>query len=149
MSDMLAARSMTFFAADIPFGHLFGLHVVIDGMAAVTIGTGGPVKVARAIKRNPPIRSRFDVIWQPTLLRYVPLSRQWIIVVAPLGELSLLPSTPIDEHHLFQTEGANRISIDEAPQNRFRMGVRIAYDVRHTCLLPSVVSVCVAFSAAL
>ena len=35
MGDVLAARAVAAFAADIPFRYLLGVDVVVDGMAAI------------------------------------------------------------------------------------------------------------------
>lgn len=70
---MQTARTVAFFATDIPFGNLLGFYVVIDGMTAVACWTRGSVKVAWLIKGDPPVGSGLDVIGQPLTFFDVPL----------------------------------------------------------------------------
>src|SRR5579872_4296575 len=82
MFNMQAARPMALFAANIPFGNLFCLHVVIDGVTSVAGRAGWPIEVCRAVERNPPIRAGLHVISKPSALRYVPLRWKRVVVLA-------------------------------------------------------------------
>src|ERR1700722_9993429 len=68
MRYMLAARPMALLAAYIPFRHSLGRDVVVHGVASIAGWSCGPVKVGRAVMRNPPVSSRLYVIRQPALL---------------------------------------------------------------------------------
>src|ERR1700676_4169521 len=58
MLDMLAPRAMAALAAYVPFRHLLGLNVVVDGMAAIAGGASGPLHIVGRIKLCPPVRAR-------------------------------------------------------------------------------------------
>src|SRR6267143_1418485 len=73
MGDVLAARTVATFAADVPLNDLFRVNVVVDGVAAVARGAGGSLHVVRRIKRLPPIRSLGDKIRAPDMVGHVPL----------------------------------------------------------------------------
>src|SRR5260370_7023619 len=55
MLHMLASRPVAPFAAYVPLRYLFGVDVVIDGMAAVACRTCRPLHIVRGIKRRPPV----------------------------------------------------------------------------------------------
>ena len=91
LGDMLAARAVASLAADIPLGDRVGLHVVVDGMAAVAQRSGRPLHVVRGIVRHPPIGIGLHEVRPPDLVGDVPLRRQREVVVADLREVALLP----------------------------------------------------------
>lgn len=100
--SVLASRSTTLFAADIPLRHRFGFDVVIHRVAAIAGAASRTIEIARTITRNPPVSACFDVIRKPLLLSNIPLGRQREVIVAPLGEISLLVATPVNEGDIIQ-----------------------------------------------
>src|SRR6185436_13043363 len=94
---MLAPRTMAFFAAHVPFRHRLSLDIVVNGMAAVTEGSGGAGRVCLWVKLSPPIRSLGDVIRTPDLMTQVPLGAQREVVITDLLKVSLLPFGPVHE----------------------------------------------------
>ncbi len=146
--DMQTAGSVALFTAYIPLCHLFGLDVVVDGMAPITGGPGGAVEVGWAVKRHPPICSCFHVVGEPAFFLNVPLRGKRVIVIAPPGEIALLPVASIDERHLIETECDEWIGVREVSEYGFGMDLWIAHDIGHAGLLPAVVGLSVAFTAA-
>jgi len=102
VSNVLATRSMTLFAADVPLRHGFGLDVVVYRVASIARRAGGAIEIGRTIIRYPPVSACFDVIREPHLLRDVPLRRERKIILAPLGEIPLLVATPVYEGDILQ-----------------------------------------------
>ena len=97
MLHVLAARAVAALAADVPFGHLFRVNVVIDGVATVAGRPGGPLHVVGRIERLPPIGSFGHEIRAPRMMHDVPLRGLGKIVVADLREVALLPYAAVDE----------------------------------------------------
>src|ERR1700722_7429793 len=79
---MLAARSMTLFAADVPFADFFGRRVVVDGMAPVAERARRSLEVIWGIQRRPPVSIVRHEIPFPHFVRDVPVCGLWEIVVA-------------------------------------------------------------------
>src|SRR5579863_4859855 len=75
IGGMSAARAVTGFAADVPFGHGLRGDVVIDGMAAVAKLAGRALQVVIGKERSPPVCILWDMIFQPAVVGYVPLRR--------------------------------------------------------------------------
>jgi hypothetical protein len=62
-------------------------------------------------------------------------------VVAPvLLEVTLLPPAAVNERHLIEREGADRIRVSEVAEHRIGVQPRIANDVGHASLPPAVIS---------
>src|SRR5579862_607466 len=99
MRRMLAAGSVAALAADVPFGHLLRLDVVIDRVAAVAQGAGRALHVVVGVERGPPVSPLRDLIRTPGTVADIPLHRQRKIVVADLREVALLPQAAVDEGH--------------------------------------------------
>src|ERR1019366_5659211 len=96
MRDVFTSRTMTFFASNVPFGHLPGLQVVIHRMTAVTRRACRALLVFLRIERHPPIRPVGYVVWQPLAVLDIPLRRQWVVVLVVLGKVALLPAAAVD-----------------------------------------------------
>src|SRR5258708_6126341 len=109
MRDVLAARTVTFLAADIPFRYLSRGEVVVHGVAAVAGGAGGAIGIGFAVVGGPPVRAVGDVIGQPFVMLDVPLRGEWEVVSAALFKVALLPAAAIDEGDLIEGEGAGRV----------------------------------------
>lgn len=148
MDDVFAAGAVAFFAADIPFGDLFGLEVVVDGVAAVAGRSGGPVEVGRAIEGNPPVGSGLDVIGKPFFLLDVPLCGLRVVVVSAACEVALLVAAAVDECYVVEGEGAEWVGVGEVTQDGFGVGLGVADDVGHAGLLPAIVGFLVTAFAA-
>jgi len=149
MRDMQTARPMALLAAYIPLRHMLGLNVIVHRMTPITGRPGRPVKITRAIKRQPPVRSRLRVIRQPSTLLHVPLRRQRIVVVPALRKKSLLPPAPIHKRNIIEPEGDERIRMSKIRKHSLRMLLRIAHNICHPSLFPSLVRCRVASLAAL
>ena len=149
MGNMLAARTMAFFASDIPLGDLHGFQVVVHRVTTIAGGSGGTIFIWLWIKLDPPISAIRYVVREPLPILDVPLCRQGVIAVSPFGEITLLPPAAIDECNLAEIEGAIWISVLEIAKNRFGMQLRITDDIRHSCLLPSIEFFSVAFATTL
>ena len=74
---MLAARSVAFLAADVPFADFFGRDVVIDRMAAVAQRPGRTFEIVRRVQRGPPIGGVRHEVVLPHFVRDIPLGRLW------------------------------------------------------------------------
>src|SRR5512140_1996781 len=109
MCNVFAARTMAAFAADVPLSDLLGVNVVADGMAAVASRAGRSFHVVRRIKIAPPIRARTHEVLAPLVILDLPLDREREIVVADLGEVTLLPNASVNECHLLARERRNRV----------------------------------------
>ena len=80
---MLATGTVAAFAADVPFGDLLGVDVVVDGVAAIAGRVGRALEIASGIERCPPIRSGvWDVLLQPLFVADIPLNGKRVVVVA-------------------------------------------------------------------
>ena len=110
MGDVLATGTVAAFAADIPFRHLLGVDVVVDGVAAIAGRAGRPLDIVRGIENRPPISSGvWNVILQPLFVADVPLNGKRVVVGADFGEVSLFPLAAIDESHLVFAERGNLV----------------------------------------
>lgn len=103
-----ATGAVALLAADVPLGHLLGLHVVVDGVAAVTGRSGRAIEVGGSIERDPPIGTGLDMVREPTFFFDVPLGWEGIEVVSPFGEEPLLPAASVDEGYLLEGKGTER-----------------------------------------
>src|SRR4029078_4898063 len=98
---MFASRPVAAFTTNIPFGYLFGLGVVVNGMAAITRRSCRPLHVVRRIESRPPVTSfAGDLIRKPFVSANVPLHRQREIVLSDLREITLLPNASVHERDL-------------------------------------------------
>src|SRR5262245_44664274 len=79
-----------------------------------------------------------DGVRAPLLVRHVPLRRQREIVVTGLPEVPLLPLAAIHERDLILAERDERVGLAEVSDDRLRMLARVAHNVRHPRLLPSI-----------
>ena len=59
MRNVLAARTVAAFAADVPLGHLLGVDVVVDRVAAVAGGTRGALHSYPGDRTAPTSRYRW------------------------------------------------------------------------------------------
>src|SRR6267378_6590050 len=73
MLGVLAAGTVAAFAANVPLDDLFGVDVVVDGMAAIAGGAGGSLHVVGRVERHPPIGSVGNKIGSPDVVGDVPL----------------------------------------------------------------------------
>src|SRR5579872_320974 len=89
MLHMFASGAVALFASDVPLCHLFGVDVVVDGVAAIAGWTCGPLHIVRRIKRLPPIGPLGYKIGPPDAMGNVPLRRLWKIIVSSLREVAL------------------------------------------------------------
>jgi hypothetical protein len=147
VSGVETAGAMAFFAAHVPFGDLVGFDVVADGVATIAGGAGGTVEVGWAVVGNPPVCTCLDMVGKPSLFGDVPLRRKREIIIAALGEISLLVAAAVNEGNLVQVEVANRRWMGKVSQHCFRMCLRIANDVGHARRLPPIKDCLVAFCA--
>src|SRR5579864_475534 len=148
MCSVLASRTVAALAAYVPFGDLLSVDVVVDRMAAVAGGAGGPFHVVRGIERLPPIGSRRDKVLPPDVVSNVPLCRLGKIIVADFGEVALLPDAAVNQSNLRLSKLAEGIR-RQARNDGVGMLSRITDDVRHGCLFPVLVNLLVAFRASL
>ncbi len=144
--DVFAAGAVAALAADVPFGNLFGVDVIADGVAAIAGGAGGALHVVWWIERLPPIRAFGDEIRTPHFMGDVPLSGLGKIVVADFREVTLLPETPIDERDLIPRELGNFIG-REVRDDGVRKFARIANNVGHGRFVPVFINLRVTFLA--
>jgi hypothetical protein len=144
MRNVVAAGAVALLAADVPFRYLAGGEVVVYGMATVAGGAGGSMFVVFRVELRPSVCTARHMVGQPFSLLDVPLGREGKVAVAALCEIALLPAAPVDERDLAEIEGADRVRMGEIAKHGFGMNSRIANDVGHTRLLPSVVFLLVA-----
>src|SRR5581483_5618692 len=97
---MFTSRPVTTLTTYIPFGYPLGVNVVSDGMAAIARWPGWAFHIVGRVILRPPIRPGADEIFAPNMILNFPLSRQRIVVVADLGEVTLLPNTAVNEGDL-------------------------------------------------
>src|SRR5260221_14391426 len=90
MLHMLASRPVALFAAYVPLRYLFGVDVVIDGMAVVACRTCRPLHIFRGIKLRPPVGPIRHKILPPKSVGVVPLRLPPKIITAPFCEGTLL-----------------------------------------------------------
>ena len=130
------------FAADVPFGDLFGVNVVADGVAAVARWAGRALHVVRRVQRRPPVPGIADEVFTPFSRTDFPLNGQREVVVADLGEVPLFPEAAVYERHLLRLEREYRVRGQVGEERRRRLS-RIADDVGHRRLLPAAILVSV------
>src|SRR5260221_10528864 len=97
MLHMLASRPVAPFAAYVPLRHLFGVDVVIDGVAAIACRTRRPLHIVRWIKRRPPVGPIRHEIRAPNPVGDVPL--RWLrkIIISSLREITLFPNAAVNQ----------------------------------------------------
>ena len=98
-----------------------GLDVVVHRVAAVAQRTRRPLHLIGRIVLDPPVGSRLDVVAPPGLVPHVPLSGEDVVVVAPLGEVALLPLAAVGERDVLLAEGHERVRRREVADD----GVRV------------------------
>src|SRR6266404_6141791 len=96
MLHVLASRPVAPFATYVPLRYLFGVDVVIDGVAAVACRTRGPLHIVRRIKRRPPVGPIRHEIWPPNPVGDIPLRRLRKIIIAPFREVTLFPNAAVN-----------------------------------------------------
>src|ERR1700719_1906689 len=146
MFNMVAAGSVAALAADVPLQDLFGMNVVVDGVAAIACGAGGTLHIVRRIERFPPIRSFGYKIGTPNTVADIPLRRLRKIIIADFCEVALLPEAAVDERYLVLRELGEGIC-GEIGNDGLGMLVGIADNIGHGRFLPSLVDLLVAFFA--
>ena len=86
------------------------------------------------------------VIRKPGTFVQVPLNRQRIVIIANLGEVTLLPDAAIHQGHLVLRELCDMVGT-EIGDDRIPMFPWVANDVGHRSLFPSLIDPCVALLA--
>src|ERR1700733_8612021 len=81
MLNVLAARPVALFAANVPLRHLFGVDVVVDGVASIAGWPRGPLHIVRRIKRLPPVSPFGDEVRTPDATGHIPLRGFWKVIV--------------------------------------------------------------------
>ena len=103
---MFAPGSVAALAANIPFGDLMGVNVVVDGVAPVAERTGRALAVVVGVEGRPPIAFLSGhVVGKPFVLREVPLHTERDVIVPLLDEVTLLPQASVDERNVGGREG--------------------------------------------
>ena len=103
--DMVATRTVTPFAADVPLSYLLGVNVIPDRMTAVAKRSRWAVHVVRWVESGPPVASRGrNLIFTPFLVLNLPLHGQREIVVPDFCEVALLPNAAVNKSDLILRE---------------------------------------------
>src|SRR5580704_8101899 len=102
--DVVASRTVAFLTANIPFRNLLGADVVVNRMATITRRPGGPLHIIRWIKWHPPVGPICREVGTPHVIGNVPLLWFRKIVLANLGEVTLLPNAAVNERNLIFRE---------------------------------------------
>src|SRR5215831_18493425 len=144
---MSAPSAMAPLAADIPFADRFGRDIVVHRMAAIAKRAGRTLEVVSGVKRRSPIGVVRHKIAPPLFVRYVPLRGLRKIIVADLGEITLLPAATVDESDVVFGKADERIGLRQIRDDGVRMLARIAHHIRHPRLAPAGVDILVAFLA--
>src|SRR5258708_15044566 len=100
---------MALLTTHIPFRHRFGLNVVIHRMAAVAERARGPLHVVRGVMGHPPVGVWRNHVRAPDLVAYVPLRAERIIIIAPPGEIALLPLAAVARRDIALRQVHHRI----------------------------------------
>src|SRR5262245_62099141 len=100
LADVLATRTMTFFAPDVPLSDLLRLGGVIHRMTTVAERPGRTLHVPGRIERYPPIGVGLHRIRAPDFVRHVPLCGQREVIVANFRKVALLPLRTVDESNV-------------------------------------------------
>src|SRR5580704_1474661 len=148
MLYVLAAWPVTLFAANVPLRHLFGVDVVVDGVASIAGWAGRPLHIVRRIVWLPPVSSLGDEIWPPNSMANIPLRRLGKVIVSSLREVTLLPKAAVNQCDLVFCEFGNGIR-REIGNDGVRMVARIANHIRHGGFSPVFVNLRVALLAGL
>lgn len=74
IGDVSATGTVALLAAQIPFGDLFCLGVVVDGVTAIAGGAGGAVEVCGTVVGDPSIGAGLNVIGKPPVLLDIPFA---------------------------------------------------------------------------
>jgi hypothetical protein len=147
VGDVFAAGAVAAFATDVPLGDLFGLNIVVDGMAAIARGAGGALHVIGGIKGFPPVGALGYEIWLPDVVGDVPLSGFGEIVLADFCEVALLPDAAVNEGDVGFGELFADVVGGEIGNDGFGMLAGIADHVSHRSFFPVLVDLLVAFLA--
>src|SRR5260370_9417566 len=148
MGDVPAAMTVATCATDVPLDDLFGVNVVVEGVAGITGRGGGALHVVGRIKGFPPVRSFGYKVGTPNAVGNVPLRGFWKIVIADFCEVALLPDSPVDELHLVLRKFSEGIC-GEIGNYGLGMLAGFADHVGHARLLQSIVDLLVGFLASL
>src|ERR1700737_3240462 len=98
--NVLAARTVASLAPYVPLHNLFGVNVVVNGMAAIARRARRPLHIVWRIKRGPPVRAVGHKIRTPYSVDHVPLRPFRKIVVTNFSEIAPLPDAPVDQRDL-------------------------------------------------
>src|ERR1700730_9432349 len=98
--NVLAARTVASLATYVPLHNLFGVNVVVNGMAAIARRARRPLHIVWRLERGPPIRAVGYKIWTPYSMHDVPLRTFRKIVVTNFSEVALLPDASVDQRDL-------------------------------------------------
>ena len=146
--QMLTTGPVAFFASDVPFCDLFGVDVVVDGVAAIARRPRGPLHVVRRVEWFPPVRALRDEIRPPDSMGNIPLRRFRKIIVPSFREITLLPKAAVNQRHIILRELRDGIR-RKIWNDRVWMFARIAHDIRHGRLSPVFVDLRVALQTGL
>src|SRR5580693_4577278 len=88
MLYVLAARPVALFAAHVPLCHLFGLDVVVDGVAPVAGRARRALHIVRRIVWFPPVSSLGNEIRPPNSMGNIPLRGLGKVIVSSFREVT-------------------------------------------------------------
>src|SRR5579863_5162709 len=139
MRRVRSTRTVAALTTYVPLGHGICSDVEVHRVAAVAERAGRTLHVVRGVKRGPPVCPVPDEVWQPLLVRDIPLRRKYKIIVAGFGEVSLLPFAAVHQRDVLRFESYKRVGFGEIRQNGIRILAGIANDVSHARLFPAFV----------
>lgn len=145
---VFAAWAVTLFAANVPLDNFLGVNVVTNGMAAIAGWACGPLHVVRRIKGLPPVSSLCNEIEAPLVYRDIPLSGLWVVVVANLREVALLPQGTVNQRDLIFGEFRDCVGGQIGNDSVWEF-VGVANDIGHGRFLPVLICLRVALLAGL
>src|SRR5580704_2931206 len=148
MLYVLAAWPVTLFAANVPLCHLFGVDVVVDGVASIAGRARGPLQIVCRIVWFPPVGSLGDEIRPPNSMGNIPLRGLGKVIVSSFREVTLLPKAAVNQGDLVFREFGNGIR-REIGNDGVRMVARIANHVCNGGFSPVFVNLRVALLAGL
>src|ERR1700730_4740414 len=139
MLDMRASWAMAGLAAHVPLRYLFGVNVVINGVASVARRSGGTLHIVRGIKCRPPVGSIGHEIRAPNVVRHIPLRWFRKIVVSSFREVALFPNAAVNQGDRLFRESSNVVR-GKIGNNGVRKLARIANHIRHRRFSPVLIN---------
>src|SRR5580704_4189516 len=143
MLHMLTARSVAFFAANVPLSDLLGEDVVVDGVTSIAGWTCGPLHIVRRIKGLPPVSPLSHEIRPPDSMDHIPLCGFREVIVSSPREVTLFPEAAVNPGELVLREFGNGIR-RKIGNDGIGMLTRITNHIRHGCFSPVFVDLPVA-----